>query len=735
MSDLQNEKETIVEGKKNRLKDVDAALRDQIPKKLLKKLREKKIGTKVNQLWHEGNADRARWLERQQAFLSDWDEFVTPNSEGPFEQSSNLHIPMSFTVVKTYHARMLQALMATEPYAKPRRPDAAERATTVSQLMNYAVRDWSNNYQGIEKELDTWVWDWCATGVGILKWRWDVQYSRFIDVEKTVEIGAPEVTIGPDGEEQLIPTFVEGEEEVTKTEKTFDGPCLERIAPEDVLIVGGEGDVLAADAVLHRQYLTASDLNTLAYRKIFEEEEVNDVILGGPDYRYNDHASNIKQQRRSNSGLTNENNHTELDRYEILECYLKLDVDGNGVNSDVVAWVHPHSGRILRATYLRRINKAGRRPFIKIDFHKRPGQQYGMGLVEVLYPLSQEIDLMRNSRIDFGMLSTMPFFFYRASSSLDPETIQFEPGMGIPVDDPARDIVFPNLGNRTTFGYQEEQAINVLVEKLTGVSDLTLGVVSSSQGASRTATGARTLVNEANANLDVHLRRLMAGWRQTLEYLLHLLQQRVPEDLAFRVTGDDGNDYWNYIKKQEDIKGDYDFIVDPSSADSNPAVREQRAAEVLQFVSNPLYLQLGMVSPGNVFEAAKSWLQAKNIREVSRYLTKPAEVTFMMTPEEEANRVLTGQEVALHPQMDHEGFIKYVDEIIGDDNLLGQFDQQQTLALVAQQRKHQQMLQALQQAQAQAQNLQQQQINAAQAQFQAPMATPTQAPQGGNQEQ
>src|SRR5690606_36348476 len=98
--------------------------------------------------------------------------------------------------------------------------------------------------------------------------------------------------------------------------------------------------------------------------------------------------------------------------------------------------------------------------------------------------------------------------------------------------------------------------------RLTGISDLTLGLLNQ-QGAARTATGARAILGESTANLDVHLRRLNLGWKKALEYLLHMLQQRIPDGFSFRLTGDDGSSYWAYIKTRDDLEGDFDVEVSP----------------------------------------------------------------------------------------------------------------------------------------------------------------------------
>jgi hypothetical protein len=419
----------------------------------------------------------------------------------------------------------------------------------------------------------------------------------------------------------------------------------------------------------------------------------------------------MKQTRASNAGASSIDDSYELSRYQVIEAYLSIDVDGSGINSEVVAWVHLPSKTLLRATYLHRVNRSGDRPFAKADYHLRDGQEWGVGIPELLYPLAKEMDAIHNMRIDFGMLSTMPFAFYRPSSGINPETIRMEPGALIPVDNPQSDVYFPNLGNRTVFGFQEEQALDTLIQRLTGVNDLALGQMSS-QGATRTATGSRVLAGEMSANLDVHLRRLNMGWETALRFKLKMIQQRMPPGLSFRVTGDDGQDYWRNLKDATDIEGEFDIEISPNSATSNPQIQQDLATQVMAETADPLAIQLGIVTPAQYFEAKKNKLQALGVRDWGRFIQKPQGYERILTPVEEADRILIGQDVPVQPNSDHEGFINFVEMVKKDDHLHGQFTPEHMMALDVQAKKHMQMMQALQQIQAQRANAQQMTRNA-----------------------
>lgn len=726
MSTIQNDKKVTEEGRKP-LKDVKAELRDQSIARLIKKLEDDNVPHKVSSMWSVGNANRSNWLERQREYLAGWDDHLVGSGAdggGAFEGSSSLHLPTLFNVAKVMHARFLQALLAIDPpfFIKARTEASVDRVGMITDVMRYAVNDWANRGLGIETALDQWVWSWITTGSGIIKLRWDCEYTSWVDVEDVEEDDTPDFVIDQEGKERLIPKKKTVEKEIEVTKKVFEGPIVDFVEVEDLLIIGGGGDPDKADAVIHQDYLTSSELWTLADRGVFSEEAVRKVIEGGSDMTASGPNSILKQDRSEASGQSSADTSIDHDRYQILETYMKYDANGSGIFSDLVVWMHERSRTILKATYLRRMNKAGERPFKKIDFHMRNGQEMGIGIVEILYPYALEMDCMHNMRIDFGLISTMPYGFYRPSSSINPETISLEPGALIPVDNPQTDVYFPNLGNRTVFGMQEEMALQQMIDRLTSISDLNMGVVGG-QGATRTATGVKALVGESSANLDVYLRRMNRGWKRALEYLLHMLQQRIPEGLAFRVTGETGSDYWRQVRDEQDIAGDFDIEVSPNSSSSNKGIQQDVAQQILQLTSNPLDIQLQLITPVQRYEALRNYLQSLGIKEYGRYISKPANYQAAMSPEEEANRILRGIEVPVQPQMDHKGFIDFFDYLFKHDELLGQFNEAQTVKLAVQAKKHKDMMEALDAQAAQQANVAQQSANAAQSTSMAPVGT------------
>lgn len=246
MSKIDRDTELARDGRKSSIAGetgVKASKVEQIPERLITALEKQDIGMKLVDIWNTGNAARSKWLERQEKMLQDYDEFINPIYTKTHNWSSTLHLPVALTQGKTFHSRMFSAVFSQDPpfTVKARQSANVERADMVQQLMRYTIFNWANNYEGIKAEVNTWLWNWVMRGTGILKARWNREFTRFEDVQLEETIERRLSSDNPEGITTVRPQIEQREKFVQRTIKTFDGPMVERLAPEDVLIVGGKG--------------------------------------------------------------------------------------------------------------------------------------------------------------------------------------------------------------------------------------------------------------------------------------------------------------------------------------------------------------------------------------------------------------------------------------------------------------------------------------------------------------
>ena len=103
------------------------------------------------------------------------------------------------------------------------------------------------------------------------------------------------------------------------------------------------------------------------------------------------------------------------------------------------------------------------------------------------------------------------------------------------------------------------------------------------------------------------------------------------------------------------------------------------------------------------------------------------------SPEEMANKILAGYPLQFSPMDDLQGFIAYAQYIIDNDEILGQFNQQQAIMLASKQQEAAQLMQALEAQQSQNAVANQMQVNSQQSMNQTPVGnasvTPPEQPQ------
>jgi hypothetical protein len=161
----------------------------------------------------------------------------------------------------------------------------------------------------------------------------------------------------------------------------------------------------------------------------------------------------------------------------------------------------------------------------------------------------------------------------------------------------------------------------------------------------------------------------------------------------------------------------WDFELEGNSANSNKQIQIENANMILQMTGNPIDMQLGLVTPNERYEALRNWYIANGFKDVAKFVRAPQQITHRFAPVEIAGRVLAGIDVPLDPTQDLQGFLAFVDEVIHDPELNGQFNQHQIAALAHKAQEAQNLMAAMKQQAAQQAAIQQQQLNAGPAQM------------------
>lgn len=600
--------------------------------------------------------ERAGRIADQNKFLENWNDYLHPTRKGPWEDAANLHLPLTMQLCRGIFSKFVQAFFGVYPWfvTVPREKMDRDTVQLKDVFMRWALTNYVNDYEGVFDVVYKWLWEIITKGDAFLKLRW----------------------------ERTIRKFSEGSEDQPEYRVVFDGPVLELCRSEDIYECANYDNIQKMPLFAHRIWMSESDLNLRAKTRYYYSDAVSRVIAhyrdkkaarekpaldvaGTPTKRSNidPQASSIQETKDLQEGVSTVDAASNFREIEVFETYLSIDVDGDGIIEEMVFWEEIETGEILRFTFLDKVNKNGKRPYFKGSLIKRPGRAGSIGFVELLYPLNTELDAIHNQKLDFGTLITIPFFFYNPAAGFRGDERRLSPGVGIPLDDVNNGVRFPVFPQNTLFHEREEQILYQYGQDVTAIQGPIAGAAPDPIGAGRTATGITTLLSESGTQLDSLLKPIQLVWSQVLQALDSLMQERLPDGVEYRVLGsnmtsvldDDGNPVIKTMQTRFEYAGSVDYEIRTNSGNLNRELEFQKATTKAQMLVNPLSIQLGVISPNNLYEIYKEILLKLGDTDPDRFLTAPEKIEKPLTLQEEIGACVQGRMPHIVLNDDHEG--------------------------------------------------------------------------------
>ena len=619
-------------------------------------------------------SDRADWEGR----LAEWDDayYNRPGQKiFPWPGCANFWVPLTMMGVETYKPRLTESIIGQSPpiLVVPSKDADERRQALVEQYLNWQVQTQIPLDSLVPQAAHLFI----HPGLVVAKTYWKVtRHTRRMVREFPLETSLPDVLLalfGPNQPEDFESTgelewegtvpaspqggpplavrlkmkFLEDAIQVLIEQETVDErPAVDLLEPVDLIVPANGGDDLnALPWMQHRMFLSEDELRQRVALGRFDADVVNEMFRVGqpanPDQPETD-SHEVRQSQAAAEGVEADGaSSVKADLYEILEDYRRWDVNNDGVSEEIISWSCPSKlpGRLLGWDYLDNVYAHGRRPFRVGRFLPIPFRFYGIPLAEMIRGIQDEINTIRNQRVDYGTLQNLPFYFYRASATTPPITQPTKPGAGIPVDNPRQDIMFPEWRGQAAFGSNEELMLRQDFERLSGLTDLSLGRQPNRVGATRTAKGTQTLLSEAGLRLKMALEGFQRFWIGVFSDILALDQEYLPPEQEFRVTGQ--RPTVMRVKDRTELRGQYDLRLATTVDQLNRDQMRQDATVLLQALMNPLAIQLGLVGQKGFRRAYADLLKSFG-KNPDFYLE---EQSAIRTPEEELMLFTVGQYV------------------------------------------------------------------------------------------
>ena len=578
-----------------------------------------KITETISNLYLRAIEDRSGWSAKHQDYDLMFRGAMDIRGEdgGPWPGSANLHVQMPYWLVDSYSTRLTSGIWSQTPLVMghPTEDDDQEVATDAASLVKWHFETKRMNARANWSRMSKTR---CihGRGVGVVPWAKDDVVYRVASEGKFKRDDEGRLVLDDEG----VPEQ-ESADPVLQRRTQYDGPMLVPLEWDDVIepMEGTnlqpvtQANPLGADWVGLRSWEPLSLIwkkKSGSYTYIDDEKE--DWIDAAPSQDRSGSTTNNERARlqdyvegRTRNQGTKPRSPTSQQNpeFETITWMMPWELPnekGEMEEAECVFFYRVEPKMLLGAFRLTDLQWKNRRPIVELDFQKVGNRRLSMGICEIVSDLSAELDTIHNMRMDVGFATNMPFFFYTATSTINPERIVLRPGKGIPLDD-VRDVMFPQMQNVTSFYHQEEQLLYSLVERVLGVTDLFLGVSPTKGAAARHATGFVGTQQEAMARTE----EVMSSDADAFAHLCHLVYEAEvqfgPEERIMRLQGKEGPMTQRLSRDDLWFRGEYDFNLGANYGLYSSMMRQQQA-QVLQQEkqTNPLIMQ----DPGRAWEAS-----------------------------------------------------------------------------------------------------------------------------------
>jgi hypothetical protein len=312
-----------------------------------------------------------------------------------------------------------------------------------------------------------------------------------------------------------------------------------------------------------------------------------------------------------------------------LICFDTYDIDGDGIEEDVIFWVIYETKTLLKVRLLSDLYPGNppRRPLDGACFLPVGGRYDGMSLLETMESMHDAVKVLTDQSLNANDLSISPPGFYRPAGGLNPEVIRVEPFTLWPLQNPQQDLSFPQIGNPQGMA----AAMNMITvfgqwqDKLTMVTDHSFGQVAPGSSSALRTTGNMSLVSGQNeARPERILRRFFIMLTGVWTQMHRLNQSFLPKNKQFRIAGPVLPEADPYLKINDRtaISGNYQFTFDANVLNTSKAALQSALQTIMGALLTPLFLQSGVVKPDNMYRMAVDFGRSFG-QDVTKYVSPP----------------------------------------------------------------------------------------------------------------
>ena len=355
---------------------------------------------------------------------------------------------------------------------------------------------------------------------------------------------------------------------------------------------------------------------------------------------------------------------------ECLRWFGKYDANGDGFDEEIVALITNKDEVFLRAHNLAKISRNCKRPIIHKNFLDRiGGKMLGMGLLEQVKPLAEEIDACFRQLTDANTLSVMRWGFYDPNSDYDPDEHIAKPRSMYPVSNPQQNVYFPDIQVPIERLLAAIKLVTEFIERLTAASSYVMGKESEVVGGSGTATRTQAIMSSADTRFNLPATNLRDGLAELYTDVFNLCSMNMPEGLEEKILGAQNEKVFSEdVSMQDALALEMECYLAPAADLGDSNTRRQLASmlyDKLLMSGNPMIVN----DPNRIWFVTANYLTAYG-EDPQEWIGKPASQKPTNDPMEEHTMMRDGRYTPVEPQENHMEHIQVHTEELQGPNIL-----------------------------------------------------------------
>lgn len=462
--------------------------------------------------------------------------------------------------------------------------------------------------------LYNWMKDALITGLGIIKCYWERTEGW---TPETAKLNADALKLLTQTGVEI--TNVEGPDLMGDFTVTWNSPYyiknspkLENILVSEFLYSPDAKNLEDANFVAHRKKVTMSHLRQKEKEGIYANVDMvhpdngpTNWIMDQVEDAIGDHYTPLhtNQQDKAREEVT------------IYECYTKIDFNNDGILEDMIITIA--GDVILRAEP----NYMGRHPFFAISPTKDPHRIWVKRSYAELIGELQDMKVALTRQIVQNIALTNDPKMILAEDSINisdyiegRKVIRKKPGANM--GDVAMSMPVNQLSPQT---FQFLEWLEGQKENRTGITRYNQGLDANSLN--KTATGISAILGQSAQRLELVARMFAeTGISELFRFMVSLNQKFVDQDTVVRLTNK------QLRISPDDLNGNFDLVVNAGISISTKESTIMTLQTMLTALMQTQAAGIPIVTPQNIYNLFKKWIESAGFKNYNDYVTDPAVV-------------------------------------------------------------------------------------------------------------